>query len=305
MKHNLTTVVAASAFALVLSGAAVAAPGGGGGGGKNGTTLAGYKTLDICEVVSSGQWRYSGVISVWNQGAIDTAGFTITDWIQSKAFDASGQFVDTIPVTTFDPVLTVIPAGTTQLTALTTNYSVDADPLLDSYIRNSAQLTITNHSGQLGTPFGPNPKATYMGPLPPLACDEGNNDGCTYTRGYWTSKPGVEWPEGYSRTDPFFNSGQTWQQVLNTAAGGNGYYILAAQYIAAVLNQNKEIDPAVAPLGVQETIDLATAWFTANTTAALACPKASDCGTQKTWGGVLDQFNNGVYPEGPPHCDDE
>lgn len=298
--HNFKKLLLASALALTVGSTAMAAP----GGGKNGTTLAAYKTIDICAVDNT-TWRYSGEISVWNEGAVDTQGFLITDWIQSKAFDASGQFVDTIQVSTFTPLLTVIPAGTTQETALTTKYSVDAPALIDSYIRNSAQLTITNHSGQLGKPFGPNPKATYTGALPPLPCDEGNNDGCTYTRGYWTSKPGVVWPEGFSRDALFFNSGKTWQQVLETAAGGNGYYILAAQYIAAVLNQNKAIDPAVAPEGVQETIDLATAWFTSSTDAATACPKASNCGTQKTWAGVLDDFNNGVYPDGPPHCGDE
>ena len=297
MKHNyIAMTVLASVFALTLSEVTVAAP-------KNGTTLAAYKTIDIC-TVNDTTWRYSGEISVWNEGAVDTQGFLITDWIQAKAFDASGQFVNTIQVTAFDPVLAVIPAGTTQQTALTTKYTVDGAPLVDSYIRNSAQLTITNHSGQLGQPFGPNPKATYTGPLPPPAC-EGDNDGCTYTRGYWTSKPGVVWPEGFSRDELFFNSGKTWQQVLETSAGGNGYYILAAQYIAAVLNQNKAIDPAVAPEGVQETIDLATAWFTASADATTACPKPSSCGLQKTWAGVLDDFNNGVYPGGPPHCGDE
>ncbi|MDP2224881.1 hypothetical protein [Nitrosomonas sp.] len=301
MKNNLTMTVLASAFALVLSGTAIAAPGG--GQGKNGTTLAAYKTIDIC-AVDDKTWRYSGEISVWNEGVMDTQGFLITDWIQSKAFDSSGQFVNAISVTTFNPPLSVIPAGTTQETALTTKYTVDAQALVDSYIRNSAQLTITNHSGQLGKLFGPNPKATYTGTLPPPACDEGNNDGCTYTRGYWTSTPGVVWPDEYSRDALFFNSGKTWQEVLEIAVGGNGYYILAAQYIAAILNQNKAIDPAVAPDGVQDTIDLATAWFTSVSDAATACPKASSCGTQKTWAGVLDDFNNGVYPGGPPHCGD-
>jgi hypothetical protein len=34
---------------------------------SNGTTLAGDKTLDICQV-STGVWRYSGVIAAWNGG---------------------------------------------------------------------------------------------------------------------------------------------------------------------------------------------------------------------------------------------
>lgn len=282
-------------------------------------------TRDI-STVNDNTWRYSGVISVWNEGVVDTQGFLITDFIQSKLFTDSGQFVNTYPVTAFVPVLAVIPAGTTQLTALTTTYSTDAAPLLDSYIRNSAQLTITNHSGSLGTPKGPNPKATYDGPLPPPACDNGGNEGCTYTQGYWGNKPGVVWPSPYDRNATFFlatkngaciaNCGgnpnddvyvqlaKTWQEVLDTNVSvSQGYYQLAHQYIAAVLNIAKTTDPAVPPQGVQDTLALALAWLTTN--APSACTAASSCGTQKDWAAVLDDFNNGVYPDGPPHCSDE
>ncbi len=318
------------AGSLAISSAAMAARNGTTLAARNGTTLAAYKTLDICVVApptpaSAGLWRYSGEIAVWNDGAIDTQSFLITDNIQSKAFGSSGQFVNTIPVTAFDPLLTVIPAGTTQLTALTTAYSVDAAPLVDSYIRNSAQLTITNHSGHIGVPFGPNPKFTYTGTLPPPACDEGNNDGCTYTQGYWGSKPNVIWPTPYSRDAVFFLATKngsctaycggnpnddvyvqlpaSWQNVLDTSVNvSQGYYQLAHQYIAAVLNQAKTDNPAVAPGGVQATLDLALAWLQGN--APSACTAASSCGLQKDWAAVLAEFNEGVYPGGPPHCAD-
>lgn len=324
LKWNKTSVSVALSLILGVGifasgSSAIAGP------GKNGTTLAAYKTIDIC-AVDNATWRYSGEIAVWNEGAIDTEGFLITDWIQSKAFDASGQFVNSIQVTNFNPLLTVIPAGTTQTTALTTKYTVDAPALVDSYIRNSAQLTITNHSGQLGKPFGPNPKATYTGPLPPPACDEGNNDGCTYTQGYWGNKPNVIWTEPYSRDATFFlatkngaciaNCGgnpnddvyeqlpKTWQEVLDTSVNvSQGYYQLADQYIAAVLNMAKADNPAVPPAGVQTTLDLALAWLQVN--APSACTANGSCGTQKDWAKVLDDFNNGVYPGGPPHCSDE
>jgi hypothetical protein len=273
--------------------------------GKSGTTLSAYKTVDICEL-PDGNWRYSGEIAVWNEGAVDTQGFTITDCIQNKT--VSGQFADVYCVATFDPPLTLIPSGTTQLTALTTNYTIIGAPLLGD-IRNSAQLTITNHSGSLGTPKGPNPKATWLGEV--TACPLEGECGCTYTQGYWGSKPGVVWPDGFDRNAPFYLSGLTWQQILDGSVGGNGYFILAHQYIAAVLNQ---ANGACAPDGVQTTLTLATAWFNANTQGtekigtgpsaipATGCYVAGSCGTQKDWGAILDDYNNGVYPGSPGHC---
>jgi hypothetical protein len=264
--------------------------------GKNGTTLAASKTLDICEVSPGGNWLYTGEISVWNEGAVDTQGFQILDHLQSKI---SG------PVWTEGPSQIigagdVIPAGTTEGTATVYPYSFLYTPLAGD-IRNVADLTITNHSGHLNTPFGPSPKATYLGPNPPPPC--GNVPaGCTYTRGYWGNKPGVLWPPAYDRNALFYNSGMTWQNILNQPAGGNGYYILGAQFIAATLNA---ANGAAVPVGVQSILTLANAWFLSVMTPATACPAANSCGTQKTWAGILDDYNNGVYPGGPPHCGDE
>jgi hypothetical protein len=274
--------------------------------GKNGTTLAGYKTIDICEL-PDGNWRYSGEIAVWNDGAVATENFTIEDCIQNKT--GAGQFVDRYCAASFDPPLTVIPAGTTQLTALTTKYTIVGAPL-DGYIRNRAQLTITNHSGSLGTPKGPEPKATWLGTEVP-ACPLEGQCGCTYTQGYWGSKPGVIWPDGFDRNAPFFLSGLTWQQILDGVPGGNGYFILAHQYIPAVLNQ---ANGACVPAGIQDTINLATEWFQVNTQGtpksgtgktaipATGCEVGGSCGTQKDWGAVLDDYNNGDYPGSPGHC---
>lgn len=324
--HKTLSIAIGLVAMLAVGGSTYAAPS---NQGRNGTTLAGYKTLDICQITSgaeAGKWRYSGEIAVWNEGVVPTQDFLITDWIQSKLFTDSGKFVDTYPVTAFAPVLGEIPAGTTQLTALTTMYSVVAPALPNSYIRNSAQLTITNHSGQLGKEFGPNPKATYDGTLPPPPCDDGDK-GCTYTQGYWGSKPNVAWPDGYSRDATFFLATKngtcisgcdtntpkddvfeqlpkTWQEVMDTSVNeSQGYYQLAHQYIAAVLNIAKEDNPAKAPVGVQDTINLALAWLEAN--APSACTAANSCGDQKDWAAVLDDFNNGVYPNGPPHCTNE
>lgn len=262
--------------------------------GNNGTTLAGYKTLDICDL-GNGLWRYSGVIAVWNEGAIDTTGFTINDFIEFK----TGKKWIRGPEVFTDFMPGEIPAGTTQTTALIFPYSVDAASL-PGFVRNNASLTILNHSNYIGQPFGPNPKATYMGPVPPLPCTTEVN-GCTYTQGYWGNKPGVVWPVPYSRDDTFFLSGQTWQQVMDTPVNvSQGYYQLAHQYIAAVLNQ---ANGASVPQGVQDTLDLAYDWLTSN--GISACTANGSCGLQKDWAAVLDRYNNGIYPGGPPHCGDE
>jgi hypothetical protein len=336
-KGLVTTSFVIAALAALVFATPVAVAG---GPGKNGTTLAGYKTLDICSVPDaagnpSNTWRYSGDIAVWNQGAIDTIGFKINDCLQTKTITGGTQFVDvecrdsvTNPQV-FDPSVTEIPAGTTQLTALTFAYSFEAPawPVDVFAIKNVANLTILNHSGQTpGTPFGPSPKTTWDGGVPPL-CAQGSNRGCTYTQGYWGNKPGVVWPSPYSRTANFFlatnlvctaNCGgnpnddligpgstqYTWQNVLDTPANqSQGYYQLAHQYIAAVLNIAKTVNPAVPPQGVQETLNLAQAWLTSNGPAA--CVAAGSCGVQKDWAAVLDDFNNGVYPDGPLHCSDE
>jgi hypothetical protein len=276
-------------------------------GGKSGTTLAGYKTIDICQN-EDGSWRYSGEIAVWNEGAVDTQGFAIDDQIQNK--DGGGQFQNALNCSNFDPAIHEIAAGTTLLTATTFKYSCTSAPLAGD-IKNVANMTIQNHSGHLGTAWGPSPKATWLGGEPP-ACPK--ECACTYSQGYWGSKPGVEWPVGFDRNAAFFLSGMTWQQIMDTAPGGNGYFILAKQYIAAILN---EANGSCVPSGVQDTLDLATAWLNANTQGtpktgtgqnavpATGCYVGGSCGTQKDWGAVVEDYNLGEYPGSPGHCGDD
>lgn len=143
---------------------------------SNGTTLAGYKTIDICEVTPAAGtqpavWKYSGIISVWNEGAIDTVGFKIEDKIE---YMVGTKWATAFPV----PVTYTgeIPAGTTQETALTFPYTLSGQAIAGT-IRNNALLTILNHSSSLNTPFGPNPKATFMGTVQPC-----KTAGCTFSR---------------------------------------------------------------------------------------------------------------------------
>lgn len=260
--------------------------------GKNGTTLAAYKTIDICSVSSNPDiWRYSGEVSIWNQGAVDTEGLQITDFLQNK----TGTDWQSGPVL-LSLAGTVIPKGTTQLTAITFPYTWEG-AALPGTVRNVATITITNHSGSLGTPKGPEPKATFMGEIKP--CENTNNGGCTYTQGYWRSKPGVIWPSPYSRTAAFYLSQQSWQQVLDTPpSASQGYYQLAHQYIAAVLNK---ANGASVPSGITTILDAANEWL--NTHTQQACTANGSCGDQKNWAQILDDYNNGRYPNGPRHCE--
>lgn len=150
-------------------------------------------------------------------------------------------------------------------------------------------------------------------------------DGCTYTQGFWRNHAGQErgrsgraapnaWPyESSSEGDPapdteFFLSGDTWLEVLETPTRGNGYYVLAHQYIAAALNLLKH-DPAPLPESVQEAIELAEDFFQnygVEDGGDRWDPDSDLPGTSSTFSElaeILDSYNNGEM-EGVTHCDD-
>lgn len=276
--------LAAAVFPLLLAAQAGPAQ----AQAKNGTTLAAYKVIDICQV-DANYWRYSGYIAVWNEGAVATQGLAITDTIQNKP-GTIWQNAYNVPIV----VAQQIPAGTTLATPTIFPYSAVLGPLSGT-IRNVANVTITNHSGST-TPKGPETKATFTGTIKPCVQTGG---GCAYTQGYWGSKPDVVWPQPYSRSNIFYLSSLTWQQVLdqpvNTAPG---YYQLAHQFIAATLNV---ANGASVPDGVSTTLALAEEWLNAN--GPSACAANGSCGMQRDWAEVLDQYNNGLYAGGPPHCE--
>lgn len=276
-------------LAIVVGMILVAVPSFAQKSGKNGTTLAGSKTVDICSV-SDTLWRYSGDVSVWNEGALDTSGLMVNDCIQTKG--ANGKFADVPSLCASNLNGGVqIPAGTTLQTATTFQYEVYGPPIF-GYIRNSATIKILNHSGSIGKATGPEPKATFVGDVAPCSTP----CGCARSHGYWKTHPEA-WPAGHSPSDPFYLSGVTWGDVLDYA-GPNGYYILGRQYAAAILDG---ATGACVPDGVQDVLDLSSGFFIANTPAA--CPLNSSCGLQKTWAGTLDDYVTGQYPGGPAHCE--
>ena len=122
------------------------------------------------------------------------------------------------------------------------------------------------------------------------------DQGCTVTLG-WYKNHSNQWPSGFDPNATFQLSGKTWLGVLKTQPNGNGYYILAHQYITAVLNGGAG---ASAPANVQAAINGAAAYFAANG------PTPAPSGALRTqlvnWSNLLDDYNNGLV--GPGHCAD-
>ncbi len=120
--------------------------------------------------------------------------------------------------------------------------------------------------------------------------------GCVLSQGFWKTHPDA-WPEGHHPKDPFFRSGKTWMEVLWTAPKGDAYYILAHQYIAAVLN---EAHGATPPAEVAAVIAEAEAWFTNNGPGVAS---SSETGQMLIhWSEILAAFNEGKM--GVPHCEE-
>jgi len=137
--------------------------------------------------------------------------------------------------------------------------------------------------------------------------------GCTLTQGYWKTHSGYG-PAPYDETwalidedKTFFFSGKSYYTVLWTPPqGGNAYYILAHQYIAAELNM---LDGAAVPAAVQKAFADATTWFNNSShtppyVAGLKGKVGKDVRDGLiAWAGTLASYNEGDL--GPGHCDED
>jgi hypothetical protein len=161
-----------------------------------------------------------------------------------------------------------------------------------------------------------------------LANDFGNDRelGCTLTQGYWKThadplnikKYDDTWDEVGGSDAPFFDTGQSWILVFNTPpSGGNAYYILAHQYMAARLNTLKDENPADDTLIEDDMLTAAALLdYYDEYPGGPIIPKEFDPGDPPPLfdeddralaieiANTLDQFNNGELPGGPLHCDD-
>jgi hypothetical protein len=136
--------------------------------------------------------------------------------------------------------------------------------------------------------------------------------GCTLTQGYWkthsvygpakhtdatwTAASGSSWDTGFNQDSLFYSSGQSYYSVLWTAPkGGNAYYILAHQYIAALLNIRS--GAATTP-AVVTALNFAQTFFTSNSpTTNLSKTVRQDAVSAA---GTLGSYNEGLI--GPGHC---
>lgn len=240
-------------------------------------------TLDVCQDLTTGSWRYSGVVSIAGKDA--KAGTAVEYRIQNSVSKDGYKDVLRLPKVPGTEQGIVDPASG----ATVFMFSGDAPAFTLGTLRNSSTVQFADKA--VTTATGEAYTAQVCG-CPVV--------GCTRTQGYWSNKPGVVWPSPYARNATFFSSGLTWQQLFDSPAGGNAYIILAHQYMAAALTKGTV---ASMPAGVQSAYFPAAAWFASGVTLA-SCPQGSSCATQKAWAATLDTYNNGIYPGGPQHCPD-
>jgi hypothetical protein len=137
-----------------------------------------------------------------------------------------------------------------------------------------------------------------------VTCKPPPAPGCTLTQGYWKnhSKYG---PAKYDATwaligedTAFFSSGKTWYQAINTSsAGGNAYYILAHQYIAAKLNL---AGGASSTPAVNAALAGAEAFYATYTPTSALSKAVRDQAI--AYAETLADYNEGGI--GPGHCSD-
>lgn len=128
-------------------------------------------------------------------------------------------------------------------------------------------------------------------------------EGCSLTQGYWKTHSKYDGAKKYDATwaligedTAFFSSGKTWYEAISTSsAGGNAYYILAHQYIAAKLNLagGASSTPAVTAALAGATDFFNTYTPTSMLSDAVRAQAIADAGT-------LADYNEGDI--GPGHC---
>lgn len=123
--------------------------------------------------------------------------------------------------------------------------------------------------------------------------------GCTLTQGYW--KNHNRFRKNPSQQQPWpineltLLCGQTWLDNLKTpAAGGNAFYILSHQWIAARLNVASGADPSAVSAELAEAQALLSACVNPGTPDPVRAIELAD---------ILDDYNNGLI--GPGQCDDD
>ena len=136
-----------------------------------------------------------------------------------------------------------------------------------------------------------------------VTCKPPPAPGCSLTQGYWKTHSKYDGVKKYDATwaligedTTFFLSGKTWYKVITTSsAGGNAYYILAHQYIAARLNL---AGGASSTSAVNAALAGATAFY--NTYTPTSVLSASVRAQAIAYADTLADYNEGRI--GPGHC---
>ena len=110
-----------------------------------------------------------GQVCVTNGGAVATENLTIWDDVLYKTGAGPFQVLISAPVdTSLNPILD---PGESYCYP----YSISFSPVAGAQYKNSARITITNHSGHLGSPFGPSPDADFSLPASPTLINDSIN----------------------------------------------------------------------------------------------------------------------------------
>lgn len=131
--------------------------------GRSGTGLGASKTATAFWIDASANGPgVTGEICVTNQGERPTEGLMVIDTVQFKG-TGGGPFQDlgSGRMVNLDDAPVLAPSETHCY-----RYKVYFEPEADTLYRNTARVTIRNHSGHLGEDFGPTPRADFSFPEP-------------------------------------------------------------------------------------------------------------------------------------------
>ena len=126
-----------------------------------GDTGTSQYTITVTKDEGTDAYYVEGQICVTNGGAVATENLTIVDHVQYKV--GSGQYQELIGASQ-----TITPAQIPAYTGpVCYPYKIAFTPMAGASYRNVATITITNHSGSLGIPKGPEPKVGFSLPDDP------------------------------------------------------------------------------------------------------------------------------------------
>ncbi len=145
------------------------------------------------------------------------------------------------------------------------------------------------------------PNSNLVTPAGVACCDVvvGGEPRCVRTQGFWKNHPD-DWPvEELTLGTVNYNQAQL-LRILRRPVKGNGLVSLAKQLIAAKLNK---ASGAPVPQPVQDAMDGADALIDGLVVPPIGEDFLRPSVTEPFYE-VLDEYNNGTFPDGPPSCDE-